>query len=157
MSSEDVCGYPGAPAHSSVRFSGPSIEDVIDEEDGPLSLRSNLAIGTVATYACERGFELLGPARRQCQEDGTWSPEGVPFCGESRRYIYRIMSFYKSIRYSWYSEIYNSRRDAPYTYTYMQLYIPPMKRVACNRREQCLPRNFLRFYSNYPRQQLLRN
>ncbi|XP_008217342.2 uncharacterized protein LOC100121422 [Nasonia vitripennis] len=79
-SSEGVCGYPGAPAHSSVRFSGPTIEDVIDEEDGPLSPRSNLAVGTVATYACERGFELLGPARRQCQEDGTWSPEGVPFC-----------------------------------------------------------------------------
>lgn len=36
---------------------------------------------TVATYTCERGFELLGPARRQCQADGTWTPEGVPFCG----------------------------------------------------------------------------
>lgn len=78
------CGYPGAPAHSSVRFSGSSIEDVIDEEDGPLGgPRAALAEGTVATYACERGFELLGPARRQCQRDGSWTPEGVPFCGKS--------------------------------------------------------------------------
>lgn len=77
------CGYPGAPAHSSVRFSGAAIDDVIDEEDGPLGgPRAPLAPGTVATYACERGFELLGPTRRQCQEDGTWAPEGVPFCGE---------------------------------------------------------------------------
>ncbi|KAL7286031.1 hypothetical protein TKK_0019687, partial [Trichogramma kaykai] len=76
------CGYPGAPAHSSVRFSGPSIEDVIDEEDGPIGRGGAdiFAPGTVATYACERGFELLGPGRRICQADGSWSPEGVPFC-----------------------------------------------------------------------------
>ncbi|XP_011495299.1 PREDICTED: uncharacterized protein LOC105360178 [Ceratosolen solmsi marchali] len=75
------CGYPGAPAHSSVRFSGGSIEDVMDEEDGPLGvLTTPFEPGTVSTYTCERGFELLGPARRQCQEDGSWTPEGVPFC-----------------------------------------------------------------------------
>lgn len=90
------CGYPGAPAHSSVRFTGPTIDDVIDEEDGPIGgptgTRLPLAPGTVATYACERGFELLGPARRQCQDDGTWSPEGVPFCGEFiffEKFIYK--------------------------------------------------------------------
>ncbi|XP_058790737.1 uncharacterized protein LOC131663955 [Phymastichus coffea] len=78
------CGYPGAPAHSSVRFAGPEVDDAIDEEDGPISgpsgARLHFATGTVATYACERGFELLGPARRHCQQDATWSPEGVPFC-----------------------------------------------------------------------------
>lgn len=30
---------------------------------------------------CERGFELLGPARRVC-ENGQWTPEGIPFCGK---------------------------------------------------------------------------
>ena len=29
-----------------------------------------------------RGFELLGPARRVCGTNGTWSPQGIPFCGE---------------------------------------------------------------------------
>ncbi|XP_046667039.1 uncharacterized protein LOC124358766 isoform X4 [Homalodisca vitripennis] len=57
------CRFPGAPAHSSVFFSNTS-----------------LAVGTVATYACERGFELLGPARRVCGADGQWTPEGIPFC-----------------------------------------------------------------------------
>ena len=75
------CGYPGAPAHSSVRFTGSDIDEVIDEEE--ILLRdSYLPEGTIATYSCERGFELLGPARRQCQAEGTWTPEGVPFCGE---------------------------------------------------------------------------
>lgn len=75
------CGYPGAPAHSSVRFTGRDIDDVIDEEDSLLK-DTTLPEGTVATYSCERGFELLGPARRQCQADGMWAPEGVPFCGK---------------------------------------------------------------------------
>lgn len=59
------CRFPGAPAHSSVFFS--------DDSLGP---------ETVATYSCERGFELLGPARRVCGRDGVWTPEGIPFCGE---------------------------------------------------------------------------
>ena len=59
------CGFPGAPAHSTVTFSTDSI--------GP---------GTVATYSCDRGFELLGPARKECQGNNTWTPAGIPFCGE---------------------------------------------------------------------------
>lgn len=62
---EKGCRFPGAPAHSSVIFS--------DETLGP---------GAVASYTCERGFELLGPSRRVC-ENGQWLPEGIPFCGES--------------------------------------------------------------------------
>ncbi|XP_076388618.1 uncharacterized protein LOC100880537 isoform X2 [Megachile rotundata] len=73
------CGYPGAPAHSIVRFTGPGAEDVVDEEDALLK-DTVFPVGAVATYSCERGFELLGPARRQCQTDGSWTPEGVPFC-----------------------------------------------------------------------------
>ncbi|KAH8376283.1 hypothetical protein KR200_008655, partial [Drosophila serrata] len=56
------CSFPGSPAHSSVVFSS-----------------ANLTQGTVASYSCERGFELLGPARRVC-EKGQWVPEGIPFC-----------------------------------------------------------------------------
>ncbi|XP_066156690.1 uncharacterized protein [Euwallacea fornicatus] len=57
-----TCKFPGAPAHSRVDFS--------DE---------TLSSGTIATYTCERGFELLGPSRRVC-EAGVWVPEGIPFC-----------------------------------------------------------------------------
>lgn len=60
------CGYPGSPAHASVAFSSEAIES-----------------GTVATYTCDNGYELLGPPRRTCSENGTWVPQGIPFCGES--------------------------------------------------------------------------
>ncbi|XP_017050805.1 uncharacterized protein LOC108094628 isoform X1 [Drosophila ficusphila] len=56
------CSFPGSPAHSSVVFTS-----------------ANLTQGTVASYSCERGFELLGPARRVCDK-GQWVPEGIPFC-----------------------------------------------------------------------------
>lgn len=65
-----------------MRFTGRGTDEVIDEEDALLK-DTTLPEGTVATYSCERGFELLGPARRECQAEGVWMPEGVPFCGES--------------------------------------------------------------------------
>ncbi|XP_053658000.1 uncharacterized protein LOC128707075 [Anopheles marshallii] len=57
-----VCPFPGVPAHGSVHFSDDSLPN-----------------NTVATYYCERGFELLGPSRRVCI-DAQWIPEGIPFC-----------------------------------------------------------------------------
>ncbi|XP_037084905.1 seizure 6-like protein 2 [Pollicipes pollicipes] len=57
------CGFPGAPAHSSVTFSTAQIRP-----------------GSAASYTCERGFELLGPARRVCRVNGTWTPDAIPFC-----------------------------------------------------------------------------
>ena len=74
------CGYPGAPAHSTVRFTEPGVDDVLVEEEA-LPKDTYYPMDTVAIYSCERGFELLGPARRQCQAEGTWLPDGVPFCG----------------------------------------------------------------------------
>lgn len=62
-----ICGFPGAPAHSTVEFTEPGASD-------------NVSTGTIAEYTCDRGFELLGPARRVCAENGTWSPQGIPFC-----------------------------------------------------------------------------
>lgn len=58
------CSFPGSPAHSSVTFSDESLGN-----------------GAVASYSCERGFELLGPSRRVC-DNGVWVPEGIPFCGK---------------------------------------------------------------------------
>ncbi|XP_023239860.1 uncharacterized protein LOC111638392 isoform X1 [Centruroides sculpturatus] len=59
----DACGYPGSPSHSSVIFSGEVIEP-----------------GILATYKCDPGFELLGPSRRLCAENGTWIPLTTPLC-----------------------------------------------------------------------------
>jgi len=59
----ELCGYPGSPGHASVAFSSETIE-----------------AGTVATYTCDNGYELLGPPRRTCTENGTWIPQGIPFC-----------------------------------------------------------------------------
>ncbi|XP_046451387.1 uncharacterized protein LOC124199567 isoform X1 [Daphnia pulex] len=57
------CGYPGSPSHAVVTFTP-----------------DNIRPGTVATYECEPGFELLGPSRRLCSTNGTWTPAGIPFC-----------------------------------------------------------------------------
>lgn len=58
------CGYPGSPAHASVSFSTERIEP-----------------GTVATYTCDNGYELIGPPRKTCQANETWTPAWIPFCG----------------------------------------------------------------------------
>ena len=63
------CGFPGAPAHSTVQFTEPGASQTV-------------STGAIAEYTCDRGFELLGPARRVCGENGTWSPQGIPFCGK---------------------------------------------------------------------------
>ena len=36
-------------------------------------------VGSVATYTCNSGFELVGNEMRTCQSDGIWSGE-EPVC-----------------------------------------------------------------------------
>jgi len=67
------CGFPGAPAHSTVAYSAPGPGATPGPPGPPRP-------GTVATYTCDRGFELLGPARKICLANATWSPPGIPFC-----------------------------------------------------------------------------
>ncbi|XP_022238408.1 limulus clotting factor C-like [Limulus polyphemus] len=57
------CGYPGSPTHASVKFT-----------------KEVVVPGTEAIYNCDQGFELIGPPRRVCKENGTWTPSGIPFC-----------------------------------------------------------------------------
>ncbi|CAG2112479.1 unnamed protein product [Medioppia subpectinata] len=45
ISSVNSCGYPGSPAHASISLTTDSIRN-----------------GTIATYTCDNGYELLGPA-----------------------------------------------------------------------------------------------
>ena len=61
----DSCGYPSSPSHASISFSTDSIRN-----------------GTVITYTCDIGYELLGPSRRTCNGI-KWQPSPMPFCGES--------------------------------------------------------------------------
>lgn len=76
FAAQSSCSFPGSPAHSSVEFS--------EDTDGV----------TTATYTCERGFELLGPARRRC-ENGQWTPDGIPFCGKhSSNYTHALNVFF---------------------------------------------------------------
>jgi hypothetical protein len=74
------CGYPGSPSHAVVTFTP-----------------DNIRPGTVATYECEPGFELLGPSRRLCSTNGTWTPAGIPFCGESL-YFSSFASYFLLLR-----------------------------------------------------------
>lgn len=65
LNTEQTCSYPGSPLHCSVTFTN-----------------ERLNAGTIVTYTCDYGYELLGPSRRACNQNGTWTPEGIPFCGK---------------------------------------------------------------------------
>ena len=85
------CGFPGAPAHSTVEFSTQSV--------GP---------GTVARYSCDRGFELLGPARRICNSNGTWVPQGIPFCGKLQKNLKWVFFWTTTLVRTWMKRTFNS-------------------------------------------------
>ncbi|XP_035216887.1 uncharacterized protein LOC118190306 [Stegodyphus dumicola] len=57
------CGLPGSTFRSTVTFNTESIRR-----------------GTIATYTCETGFRLIGPWRRLCLGNGTWTPKELPIC-----------------------------------------------------------------------------
>ena len=40
---------------------------------------TTVSVGSVATYTCNSGFELVGSETRTCQGDGMWSGE-TPVC-----------------------------------------------------------------------------
>lgn len=59
-----------------------------------MSPQGPIQTGTIATYTCDNGYELLGPARRSCNENGTWTPLGIPFCGKSPKTKFLHYLFY---------------------------------------------------------------
>ena len=40
----------------------------------------NVFVGTTCTYFCEIGYELVGLAKRKCQENGEWTTASLPEC-----------------------------------------------------------------------------
>ena len=51
---------------------------LMDPLDGDV-VWTNLSVGSVAVYTCNRRFELVGNDTRTCQGDGMWSGE-EPVC-----------------------------------------------------------------------------
>ncbi len=47
-------------------------------------------VGTIATYSCSPGYQLVGGSVRACGPDGTWN-ETVPTCGMQVYNFYIIM------------------------------------------------------------------
>ena len=45
---------------------------LVDIQNGRVSF-SSTSVGSVATYICNQGFELIGSSRRTCQSNGQWS------------------------------------------------------------------------------------
>ncbi|CAN7988350.1 unnamed protein product [Ixodes hexagonus] len=41
---------------------------------------SNFISGTTVDYVCHPGYEIIGPQRRTCLDNGSWIPLGLPYC-----------------------------------------------------------------------------
>lgn len=65
----ESCEAPHAIAHGSVSVSSEH-------------QHADIGPGTVVTYICDTGYELVGQSSKTCQHNSTWLPDGVPFCGK---------------------------------------------------------------------------
>ena len=52
--------------------------ELLDPSSGEVEFTSTL-LGSVASYSCTSGYELMGGANRTCSTDGVWSGE-EPAC-----------------------------------------------------------------------------
>ena len=50
-------------------------EELSNPENGTVSLPSQRTVDSIATYACNDSFELVGATNVMCQLNGTWSAE----------------------------------------------------------------------------------
>ena len=50
-------------------------EELGNPENGAVSLPSQRTVDSIATYACNDSFELVGAINVTCQLNGTWSAE----------------------------------------------------------------------------------
>jgi hypothetical protein len=48
---------------------------------------TNLSVGSIATYTCNSGFELVGNEMRTCQSDGVWSGEEPVCTGAALQFV----------------------------------------------------------------------
>ena len=52
--------------------------DLEDPKYGQVDVRTTI-FGSIATYSCDKGFQLIGKKVRQCLINGKWSDE-APVC-----------------------------------------------------------------------------
>ena len=52
--------------------------DLPDPNNGQVSLNGT-AVGSIATYTCDAGYNLIGNVQRMCQGNGSWSGD-EPVC-----------------------------------------------------------------------------
>ena len=57
---------------------GVTCDRLRDPANGEVTL-SGVTVGSIATYTCDYGYELVGLEFRACQNDGEWSGE-APSC-----------------------------------------------------------------------------
>ena len=52
---------------------------LLEPEFGTITFSSGTIEGSVATYSCQAGYNIVGVSERTCQSDGTWSDQ-EPVC-----------------------------------------------------------------------------
>ena len=56
------------------------------------TLLSNTTFGSIASYSCDTGYNLIGSSTVVCQADGEWSGE-IPVCTVTGRQYFEKVSF----------------------------------------------------------------
>ena len=51
----------------------------LDSPENGLITINNITLGSIATYSCNEGYNIMGNEVRTCQENGSWSGED-PVC-----------------------------------------------------------------------------
>ena len=45
-----------------------------------LNENGTILVGDVAEYQCKNGYQLVGPDKKVCMEEGEWQPKDKVFC-----------------------------------------------------------------------------
>ena len=92
--SASYCPHPAVPLYAQVSVSGlppaPSATSSLASASGigisasqqQQQQQHNIRHGSLATYACDEGYELFGTPVRTCAPDGKWTGD-IPYCGTS--------------------------------------------------------------------------
>ena len=82
------CGQLSSVKHGSFTIencANPS-EEIHGRSDVNCTQNDNYATGSVASYRCEKYYELLGPEFRTCERNGEWTGN-IPICEPGRYHL----------------------------------------------------------------------
>ena len=64
---DSVCNQPDpAPSNGELHF--------VTDKNG------TILVGALAEYHCNEGYDILGPSKKVCMEEGHWEPKDKVFC-----------------------------------------------------------------------------